>query len=361
MKYRDLRGFLAGLDSDGDLRRIAEPVSTRLEMTAVSDFALRNEGPALLFEHPVGYKIPVLANLFGTTGRVAKAMGAEDLAGLRRLGVLLAHLKEPEPPRGLRDAGRLLHMAKSLWNMRPCGVCAGPCRDVSSTARRHRSRPAADSGLLAGGCRTSAHLGAGDQSRSAGGARHAAVRTSASIASRSSVPVRSSCAGSRIAAAPSTFASSPLQAGASRFRSRWLSAPIPRPCSGRSPRCRIRCPSTSSRVCCGAGAPNSSPRAWATRASVCRCRRAPRSCWRVTSRWRHRASPAAVRAACRPRRSAATCMPWKGLLATTPAITTSATGFRYSRSIGSPIARIRSITPRTPANRRTSRRCWVWR
>ena len=100
MKYRDLREFLTALESSHDLVRIAEPVSARLEMTAVSDFVLRQAGPALLFENPVGYKIPVLANLFGTPDRVARAMGATDVGELRDIGELLANLKEPEPPKG---------------------------------------------------------------------------------------------------------------------------------------------------------------------------------------------------------------------------------------------------------------------
>ena len=81
MNYRDLRGFVTALESAGELVRVSEPVSARLEMTAVSDFVLRQAGPALLFENPVGYKIPVLANLFGTPGRVAKGMGAADVSG----------------------------------------------------------------------------------------------------------------------------------------------------------------------------------------------------------------------------------------------------------------------------------------
>jgi 4-hydroxy-3-polyprenylbenzoate decarboxylase len=86
MEYSDLRHFLRALEQSGDLLRIAEPVSTRLEMTAVGDFALRRSGPALIFERPVGYKIPVLANLFGTTRRVALAMGATEVSELRHIG-----------------------------------------------------------------------------------------------------------------------------------------------------------------------------------------------------------------------------------------------------------------------------------
>ena len=117
-------------------------------MTAVGDFVLRAGGPALLFENPLGYKIPVLANLFGTTRRVARAMGATEVSELRDIGVLLANLKEPEPPKGVRDAGRLLQMARTLWTMRPVtasspAVPRGRARRLAtSTWRACRSRPA---------------------------------------------------------------------------------------------------------------------------------------------------------------------------------------------------------------------------
>lgn len=107
MKYRDLRAFVAGLESMGELRRVAEPVSPRLEMTALADRVLRAEGPALLFENTAGYNIPVLANLFGTPQRVALGMGAASVAELRDVGRLLAALKEPDPPRSLKEAGKL--------------------------------------------------------------------------------------------------------------------------------------------------------------------------------------------------------------------------------------------------------------
>ncbi|MEP7056166.1 MAG: UbiD family decarboxylase [Caldimonas sp.] len=130
LKYRDLRDFLTGLDDTGLLLKVAEPVSTRLEMTAFSDLVLRRQGPALLFERPTGYTISVLTNLFGTTDRVAKGMGAAGISELRDVGRLLASLKEPEPPKGLGDAGRLLEMARALWNMKPVRVGSAPCRDV---------------------------------------------------------------------------------------------------------------------------------------------------------------------------------------------------------------------------------------
>jgi len=133
MKYRDLREFMEGLEQAGELKRVAEPVSARLEMTAVSDFVLRAGGPALWFQNPAGYKFSALTNLFGTPKRVALGMGAADLSELRDVGRLLASLKEPEPPKGLKDAGKLLHMAKALWDMKPSQVRKPACQEVVLT------------------------------------------------------------------------------------------------------------------------------------------------------------------------------------------------------------------------------------
>jgi 4-hydroxy-3-polyprenylbenzoate decarboxylase len=128
MPYRDLRDFMAQLERDGELKRVAAPISTHLEMTALADRVLRAGGPALLFENVRGHGMPVLGNLFGTTRRVARAMGVADLAGLRPLGELLAALKEPEPPRALRDVLDLGGMLRSLWNMAPRELRSAPCQ-----------------------------------------------------------------------------------------------------------------------------------------------------------------------------------------------------------------------------------------
>jgi len=130
MKYDDLRDFIDQLESLGQLKRITEPLSARLEMTAIADQVLRAGGPAMLVTHPVGYKVPALINLFGTPERVALAMGAEGLAGLRDVGRVLASLKEPEPPKGIKDAGRMLSMVKALWDMKPVVRRSAPCQDV---------------------------------------------------------------------------------------------------------------------------------------------------------------------------------------------------------------------------------------
>jgi 4-hydroxy-3-polyprenylbenzoate decarboxylase len=128
MKYKDLRDFAAQLERAGELKRVVEPVSPRLEMTALSDRVLQVGGPALLFERPTGFDMPVLTNLFGTPRRVALGMGATDPVELREVGRLLAALKEPDPPRGLKDAGKLLQMAKALWDMKPALVKRPACQ-----------------------------------------------------------------------------------------------------------------------------------------------------------------------------------------------------------------------------------------
>jgi 4-hydroxy-3-polyprenylbenzoate decarboxylase len=130
MKYRDLRDFMAQLEALGELRKLHDPVSPRLEMTAIGDKLLRAGGPAVLCLQPAGYKIPCLINLFGTPRRVALGMGADSLDDLRDVGRLLARLKEPEPPKGLKEAGKLFHMAKAVWDMKPAVLRSAPCQDV---------------------------------------------------------------------------------------------------------------------------------------------------------------------------------------------------------------------------------------
>jgi 4-hydroxy-3-polyprenylbenzoate decarboxylase len=133
MKYKDLRDFLAQLEQLGELRRIVPEVSPRLEMTEVCDRVLRAGGPALLFEHPTGHSVPVLGNLFGTPRRVALGMGVADedhVAALREIGRTLAALKEPEPPKGLRDAWDKLPLLRQVMNMAPKVVSSAPCQEM---------------------------------------------------------------------------------------------------------------------------------------------------------------------------------------------------------------------------------------
>lgn len=133
MKYKDLRDFIAQLEQRGELVRVTAEVDPVLEMTEIADRTLRAGGPAILFENPKGSRIPVLANLFGTTQRVALGMGQEDVSALREVGKLLAFLKEPEPPKGLKDAFSKLPIFKQVLNMSPKQVKKAPCQDVVLT------------------------------------------------------------------------------------------------------------------------------------------------------------------------------------------------------------------------------------
>jgi len=130
MKYKDLRDFITRLEEKGLLKRITQPISTKLEMTEIADRTLRAGGPALLFENPKGFDMPVLANLFGTPERVALGMGQESVSALREVGKLLSYLKEPEPPKGLRDLWEKMPVFKQVLNMPTKDVSRAPCQQV---------------------------------------------------------------------------------------------------------------------------------------------------------------------------------------------------------------------------------------
>ncbi len=133
MKFSNLREFIDHLESIGELKRIKQPIDPDLEMTEICDRTLRAGGPALLFENPVGYEMPVLANLFGTPKRVAMGMGREEVRELREVGKLLAYLKEPEPPKGFRDALDKLPVFRQVLNMPAKKIRKAACQEVVLT------------------------------------------------------------------------------------------------------------------------------------------------------------------------------------------------------------------------------------
>ena len=130
MKFRDLREFLDMLEANGDLVRIKEEIDPNLEMTEIADRTLRGGGPALLFENPKGYDVPLLANLFGAEKRVAQGMGADSIEALREIGELLAYLRQPDPPKGMRDLIDKAPLLKKVLNMGPKTISRPPCQDV---------------------------------------------------------------------------------------------------------------------------------------------------------------------------------------------------------------------------------------
>jgi len=128
MKYRDLRDFMKGLEDRGELKRVSANVDPNLEITEVCDRTLRNKGPALLFENPTGSDIPLLGNLFGTPERVAYGMGEDSVEALREVGKLLAFLKEPDPPKGLKEAWNTLPVFKKVLDMAPKTTRSAACQ-----------------------------------------------------------------------------------------------------------------------------------------------------------------------------------------------------------------------------------------
>ncbi len=128
MKYKDLRDFISQLEKEGELVRVAASVDPNLQMTEICDRTLRAGGPALIFENPLGFDVPVLANLFGTPKRVAMGMGEDSVEALRDVGKLLAFLKEPDPPKGIKDAWNTLPVFKKVLDMAPKTVKKAPCQ-----------------------------------------------------------------------------------------------------------------------------------------------------------------------------------------------------------------------------------------
>jgi 4-hydroxy-3-polyprenylbenzoate decarboxylase len=130
MQYKDLRDFIDRLEAMGELKRVQTEIDPRLEMTEICDRVLRAGGPAILFENPKGSDVPVLANLFGTTHRVALGMGADSMEALREVGKLLAFLKEPDPPKGMKEAWKTLPKFKKVLDMAPKTVRKAPCQEL---------------------------------------------------------------------------------------------------------------------------------------------------------------------------------------------------------------------------------------
>ena len=129
MKYRDLREFVDQLEARGELKRVSAEVDPHLEMTEICARTLRRQGPALLFENAKGHRMPVLANLFGTPLRVALGMGRDSTEALGEIGRLLAFLREPDPPLGMKAAWDSLPILRKVLDMAPRRVRNAPCQE----------------------------------------------------------------------------------------------------------------------------------------------------------------------------------------------------------------------------------------
>ncbi len=128
-KYQDLREFISILEAKSELKRIKFEVDPRLEITEISNRVLNNAGPALLFENTKNSSFPLLANLFGTTTRVAMGMGANDVSSLRKIGELLAYLRQPEPPSDFKSILKKAPIFKQIINMGTNILRNPPCQE----------------------------------------------------------------------------------------------------------------------------------------------------------------------------------------------------------------------------------------
>ncbi len=127
--YSDLNDFVADLDRRRLLARIAEPVSPDLEIAAVTDRACKSPagGPALLFEKPTGYDIPVVSNLYGSLERMCLALGVKTLDDL---ATEIDTLMTPQMPEGIMDALKMLPMVGRLRDLMPKTVKDAPCHEI---------------------------------------------------------------------------------------------------------------------------------------------------------------------------------------------------------------------------------------
>jgi 4-hydroxy-3-polyprenylbenzoate decarboxylase len=127
--YSDLSEFLADLDKRRQLVRIADRVSPTLEIAAVTDRACKSQqgGPALLFENPSGFDIPVATNIFGSLERMQLALGVSKLEDLEKE---IDDLMTPPAPKGVMDALKLLPVVGRLADLMPKTVKDAPCQEV---------------------------------------------------------------------------------------------------------------------------------------------------------------------------------------------------------------------------------------
>src|SRR5450755_4179097 len=127
MAFADLPDFLERLEKDGELVRVSAPVDPHLEITEIVDRVVRAGGPALLFENVRGSKLPLAMNVFGTTARMAKALGVTDLD---EIGARIAELLKPELPHGFAGLKDAISKLGQLRDIPPKKVRKGDCQDV---------------------------------------------------------------------------------------------------------------------------------------------------------------------------------------------------------------------------------------
>jgi 4-hydroxy-3-polyprenylbenzoate decarboxylase len=127
LAYQDLREFIAKLEREKELRRITAEVDPVLEITEITDRVTRAGGPALLFEHPKGSRLPLLINMLGTERRMNLAL---EVSKVEEVADRIRGLLELQPPQGLLGKIKMLPKLAELGSFFPRSVKTGPCKEV---------------------------------------------------------------------------------------------------------------------------------------------------------------------------------------------------------------------------------------
>lgn len=133
MAYQDLREFIACLEREGELKRIAIETDVDLEITEITDRVSKRGGPALLFEMPWSAKdgtrfdIPLAINLLGSKRRLELALDVDSIEDVARR---IEELLDMKPPEGFFDKVKLLPRLAEMGSFFPKSVNAGPMKEV---------------------------------------------------------------------------------------------------------------------------------------------------------------------------------------------------------------------------------------
>ena len=136
MAYKDLRSFIARLESVGELKRIVGEVDVDLEITEITDRVSKAGGPALFFEKPCSakdrltYAMPLIINTLGSKKRLELALEVDSVDDVARR---IEELLEMKPPEGFFDKVKLLPKLSELGSFFPKTVKGGPVKDVVET------------------------------------------------------------------------------------------------------------------------------------------------------------------------------------------------------------------------------------
>ena len=127
LAYRDLREFIAKLEKEGELRRIAAEIDPVLEITEITDRVTRAGGPALLFEKPKGSRIPLLINMLGSERRMNLAL---EVSNIDDVAARIRGFLDMQSPQGLLDKIKMLPKLAELGSFFPKSVKTGPCKEI---------------------------------------------------------------------------------------------------------------------------------------------------------------------------------------------------------------------------------------